>query len=45
MLSYALAMEHVPGMRILYEPLPQSNRQRTWQAALGDELLKDIEAG
>jgi len=43
MLSYALAMEHVPGMRILYEPPPQPGRQRTWQAGWGDALLKEVE--
>lgn len=43
MLTYALAMEHVPGMRILYEPGPRPARQRTCQAGLGEELLKDVE--
>ncbi len=42
MLCIGLAMEHVPGMRILYEPRPRSARQPTWQAGLGEELLKDV---
>ena len=43
MLCFGLAMEHVPGMRMLWEPRPQPPRQRTWQAGLGDVLLKDVE--
>jgi hypothetical protein len=43
MLCIALAMEHVPGMRMLWEPRPQTGWPRTWQAGLGDALLKDVE--
>ncbi|MDO8347521.1 MAG: hypothetical protein Q7S85_06455 [Rugosibacter sp.] len=41
-LSFALAEAHVPGMRIVHDRKPRRGRQRSWQAGLGTELLRDV---
>ncbi len=42
-LAIALAEAHVPGMRIIHEPMPKRGRKISWKAGLGTELLRDVE--
>jgi hypothetical protein len=43
-LAFALALTHVPGMRIVHKPRPKRGRRRNWKAGLGIELLREVES-
>lgn len=42
-LALALAIEHVPGLRVIYAIRPKHGRKRSWKAGLGDELIRDVD--
>lgn len=42
-LAVKLALTHVPGFLIITTP-KRRGRKRTWQAGLGDDLIRDVEA-
>ena len=43
MLSFHLAIDFVPGMRLEPGLPPRKGRKRTWKAGLGDELLAAVD--
>jgi hypothetical protein len=43
-LAIFLAMDHVPGMKVIHEPKPRRGRKPSWQAGLGKELVREVEA-
>jgi hypothetical protein len=38
-----LALDFVPGMQIVASPPPKPGRKRTWQAGLGDDLVRAVQ--
>jgi hypothetical protein len=42
-LACALALDHVPGMPVLFARPPQRGRKRTWQSGLGEQLLAAVQ--
>ncbi|MGY8679407.1 hypothetical protein Q2941_16660 [Bradyrhizobium sp. UFLA05-153] len=42
-LAAILALAHIPGMQVLYEPPKQRGRKRTWKNGLDRELLRDVD--
>jgi hypothetical protein len=43
-LAISLAVAHVPGVQVHYEPRKRRGRKRTWKDGLGIELVRDVEA-
>jgi hypothetical protein len=44
LLAVELAIQHVPGMCIIYETQPRRGRKSSWKTGLAIELLRSIEA-
>jgi hypothetical protein len=42
-LSFRLALAHVPGLQIRLERPPKRGRKRTWQAGLGNDLVRAVQ--
>ena len=43
-LAWALAIAHVPGLRVIHAFKPSRGRKPSWKAGLAVELLRDVEA-
>jgi hypothetical protein len=43
-LAIALALAHVPGMKVIHDFKRRRGRKRSWKAGLGVELVRDVEA-
>lgn len=42
-LAFALAVAHVPGLRVIHAFKPIRGRKRSWKAGLGTALQRDVE--
>jgi hypothetical protein len=43
-LAVRLALAHVPGMQVLYEPPKRRGRKRRWKNGVGIELVREVDA-
>jgi hypothetical protein len=43
-LALVLALVHVPGMQVVHDSKQRRGRKRSWQAGLGIELVRNVEA-